>query len=62
MDLSNITTKHSAFDHSNSRYVLYSNVYNDFTDEDIKVIAEKYKELSHRQKMGVFITLYERKK
>lgn len=58
MDLSNITTKHSAFDHTTSKYVLYSNVYNDFTDEDKKVLDQQYKILSHHQKMGVFMTLY----
>jgi len=61
MNLSNDTTKHSAFDHALSTYVLYSNVYNDYTDEDVKVLTEEFKITSHHQKMGVFITLYERK-
>ncbi len=61
MNLSNDTTKHSAFDHTLSKYVLYSNVYNDYTDEDVKVLTEEFKIISHHQKMGVFMTLYERK-
>jgi len=61
MDLSDNTAKHTPFDHKNRKYVLYSNVYNDFTDEDIKVLDIEYKILSHYQKMGVFMTLYVRK-
>lgn len=61
MNLSNDTTKHSAFDHSLSKYVLYSNVYNDYTDEDVKVLTKEFKIISHHQKMGVYITLYKRK-
>ena len=61
MDLSENTAKHSPFDHENSKYVLYSNIYNDFTDEDLKVIEDNYKILKHHQKMGVFMTLYVRK-
>jgi hypothetical protein len=61
MDLSDNTAKHSSFDHENSKYVLFSNVYNDFTDEDIQVLDRQYKILSHHQKMGVFMILYVRK-
>ena len=61
MDLSNDTIKHSAFDHTLSKYVLYSNVYNDYTDEDVKVLTEEFNIISHHQKMGVFMNLYERK-
>ncbi len=61
MNLSNDTTKHSAFDHSLSKYVLYSNVYNDYTDEDVKVLTEEFNIIRHHQKMGVYITLYKRK-
>lgn len=61
MNLSNDTTKHSAFDHTLSKYVLYSNVYNDYTDEDVKVLTEEFNIIRHHQKMGVFMTLYERK-
>ena len=61
MDLSESNIKHSAFDHEQSKYVLYSNVYNDFTDEDIKILSTKYIVLSRHQKMGVFMTLYKKK-
>lgn len=60
MDLSNFTTKHSPFDHTKSKYVLFSNVYNDYTEDDKKVLDRQYKILSHHQKMGVFMTLYVR--
>lgn len=61
MDLSDAEAKHPAFDHKLSKYVLYSNVYNAFTDEDVKVLTEEFKIIIHHQKMGVFMTLYERK-
>jgi hypothetical protein len=61
MDLSENTAKHTPFDHEKSKYVLYSNVYNDFTDEDLKVIEDQYKVIRHHQKMGVFMILYVRK-
>ena len=61
MDLSNSMDQHTSFDHNKSKYVLYSNVYNDFTDEDVKMLAEQYKVLIHLQNMEVFMTLYERK-
>lgn len=61
MDLANAIDQHAPFDHQRSKYVLFSNVYNDFTEEDVKILGEQYKVLSHHQKMGVFMTLYERK-
>ena len=61
MDLSNSKIRHTAFDHDTSKYVLYSNIYNDFSDLDVEIISKKYRVISHHKKMGIFITLYERK-
>ena len=61
MDLTGSKLKHTPFDHNTSKYVLYSNVFNDFSDEDTQILTEKFKVLNHHEKFGVFMTLYKKK-
>ncbi|PHN06512.1 hypothetical protein [Flavilitoribacter nigricans] len=42
------------------RYILYSNVMNDFSDEEIDGLQRDWEAVAHFQKLGVFITLYAR--
>ena len=61
MDLTESKLKHTSFDHITTKYVLYSNVFNDYTDEDIHILGEKFKVLNQYERFGVFMTLYERR-
>lgn len=61
MNLSTDTSKHIAFDQQSSKFVLYSNVYNDFSDDDIQYLKEGYDVKRHFEHFGVYMTLYERK-
>jgi hypothetical protein len=61
MDLTGSKLKHTPFDHNTSKYVLYSNVFNDFSDEDTQILTEKFKVLNHHEKFGVFMALYKKK-
>lgn len=60
-ELSVSKEKHQPYDRDSSLYVLYSNVYNDFPQEDWMYLNQHFKILSHHQKMGVYMTLYQRK-
>ena len=61
LELSDSKEKHQPYDRDSSLYVLYSNVYNDFPQEDWMYLNQHFKILSHHQKMGVYMTLYQRK-
>lgn len=61
LDLSDSKEKHQFYNRDSSQYVLYSNIYNDFPKEDLTYLNQHFKVISHHQKMGVFMTLYQRK-
>lgn len=42
------------------RYILYSNIMNDFTDVEIAELQEEWTAIAQFRRMGVFLTLYER--
>jgi len=47
-------------DLNNQRYIMYSNVMNDFSDETIHELETKWKSLKEFKRMGVCIILYEK--
>lgn len=57
LDLSNDTSSFPEKDLENNKYLLYSNIFNDFSDDDIKLLKTDFKELTKFESFGVFITL-----
>lgn len=58
MELTNDTLRHRYLDPGDSQYVLYSNVYNKFTDEQIRQLSEEFLLIRKMEKGGVFLSLY----
>jgi hypothetical protein len=50
--------KHSELNLDKNKYVLYSNIYNDFSDEQIDRLSNDFILEKEMKKRGVFIRLY----
>ncbi|MEM9919013.1 MAG: hypothetical protein AAF990_13010, partial [Bacteroidota bacterium] len=51
----------AAKDLSTQRYIFYSNVFNDFSDEELVELVEKWRLIQAFSKRGVSVELYEKK-
>lgn len=63
MDLSDKRVKHDYLNLDTNFYVLYSNIYNDFSDNDVNRLesGKEFKLRKEFKKRGVFLRLYEKK-
>ena len=43
---------------SNQKYILFTNVSNDFSDDDIALLEKEWEVVFYKKKMGVFVVLY----
>ena len=59
MDLSESELKHSSFD-SESKYVLFSNVFNDATTEERNNLRNNFSVQKEYRKAGVYLILYKK--
>ena len=59
LDPSVIETGYHEYDMSSDKYILYSNIMNDFTDEELDLLA-KWKKVKSIERFGVRMTLYGR--
>lgn len=60
IDLSPRTKNFSRYNIEESKYILYSNVMNDFTDSEIEALEEDWREVKKIRSGGVCFILYER--
>ena len=60
MDLSNNLKAFPLKDLNANKYVLFSNIYNDFNKDEIKLLEKKFKLKKEFHSLGVFIRLYEK--
>lgn len=61
LDLSNINQRHQALNLDSNEYVLYSNIYNDFTDEEVKKMKTDFILVRECKHLNIFICLYKKK-
>ncbi len=62
MELNESHEKHQYFNLDSNDYVLYSNVYNNFNDEEINQLKRNFKPIQSFEKRGVFMSLYKKEK
>ncbi len=62
LDLSESTMSHANKDLLHNYYFLYSNLYNDISSEDFRLLECDYKTIHTLEKNGVCLILYQRKK
>lgn len=62
MDLNDSPAKHTSLDLDNNPFVLYSNIYNDFSNADVERLesGKEFALLKEFKKGGVFLKLYKR--
>ncbi|MCD4792088.1 MAG: hypothetical protein K8R54_02555 [Bacteroidales bacterium] len=61
LNLSNDTSSFQEKDLENNNYLFYSNIFNDFSDNEIKLLKTDFKEIKKIESFGVFITLNKKK-
>lgn len=60
LELSNDTRKHVSKDIDNNKYVLYSNIYNDFKDDEIDKLKSDFILLKEFKRFNIFLRLYKK--
>lgn len=60
LELNDDDSRHLFVDLDQNKYVLYSNVYNNFSDEEIDRLKSEFIELKNDDFLGVFMILYKR--
>lgn len=61
LELNDNLQKHCELDLDSNRYVLYSNIYNDFSDKQIDRLKTDFNLIKEFRKGGIFIRLYQKK-
>ncbi len=61
LDLSESTRKHAEKDLNTNEYIIYSNIFNDFEDNEIDRLKTDFTLVKDFHQSGVFIRLYKRK-
>ncbi len=56
--LNNETDGYQSLDMDQQSYVFYSNVMNDFTDEQLTELSTNWEIISQYEKSGIFVYLY----
>lgn len=62
LELNDNRQKHCALNLDSNRYVLYSNIYNDFSDKEIDRLETDFYLIKEFRKGGIFIRLYQNKR
>ncbi|MEQ8562867.1 MAG: hypothetical protein RID18_15230, partial [Cytophagales bacterium] len=60
MELNESRERHQYLNLDSNKYVLYSNIYNNFDDNEIQQLKSNFKLVQSFEKRGVFISLYEK--
>ena len=42
-------------------YILYSNIMNEFSDDDLKILEANYQKIKGVERLGIHLGLYQRK-
>jgi hypothetical protein len=62
LELNEDTTAFANLNTEENKYILYSNIYNDFSKENIIKIRENYTKIKSYKSNGVFLELYKKQK
>jgi hypothetical protein len=62
LELNEDTTAFANLNTEENKYILYSNIYNDFSEKDINKIRKNYIKIKSYKSLGVFLELYKNKK
>ncbi len=61
LSLSTSLQKYKPYNLSEDEFILYSNIMNDFSDEEIEILHSEWDEVYTKQSSGVFLKLYKRR-